>query len=367
VRSILFVDQYSNMGGGQTVLLAMIESCLDHGWYVTLLAPGRGNLEKRLVEQFGSRVNFVDLYEMKMNSGRKTIGDIFKLIRGSLAVLKHIALIRSHNVVYINGARLFPIFGLLARYLSKKFFFHVHLDHSRAEKKLLAWIASSSVPAFIVLNSKFLYSRLVPSLRDNSKSLILLRYGLSKTFSKLSYVERFVEPTQLKAAVIGRIAPEKGQSSVLSVAKQLPTIRFDLIGSNDFQDGRYMEELKANKTSNVHFLGKSNDIIKTINDRGTNFSIVPSEWDEPFGLVSVESMALSLLTINSKRGGLVEIAEESGAAIFENDVQLTSLIGSYSQMPAEMLNQITKDQFTRTKEAFGWGKFDKAFQDCLNN
>jgi glycosyltransferase involved in cell wall biosynthesis len=61
-------------------------------------------------------------------------------------------------------------------------------------------------------------------------------------------------------------------------------------------------------TQRVHFLGKQTheETLKLLGKLG-HVLVVPSLWDEPFGLVVIEGMALGLPVVASNRGGPVEI------------------------------------------------------------
>lgn len=52
--------------------------------------------------------------------------------------------------------------------------------------------------------------------------------------------------------------------------------------------------------------------------RRSHIHVVPSRWDEPFGLTTVEGMATGLATIGSDTGGTPEVIGDTGM-LFERD------------------------------------------------
>ena len=89
--------------------------------------------------------------------------------------------------------------------------------------------------------------------------------------------------------------------------------------------------------------------------RKAHIHVVPSRWDEPFGLVTLEGMACGLATIASRTGGTAEIIGDAGL-LFERD--------SVDQL-AEYLYELVTDRDLRVRlglkarkraETFTWDK-----------
>jgi glycosyltransferase involved in cell wall biosynthesis len=49
-----------------------------------------------------------------------------------------------------------------------------------------------------------------------------------------------------------------------------------------------------------------------------DINVVPSRWDEPFGMVTLEGMACGLATVATRTGGTPEVCDEA-ALLFERD------------------------------------------------
>ena len=102
-------------------------------------------------------------------------------------------------------------------------------------------------------------------------------------------------------AFLGRLSAEKGILVLLEAAK-MTGIPVRIAGSGDQR-----EELVTKSSSNVTFHGwLGRDGVADFY-AGARFTVVPSVWPEPFGLVATEAMSYGLPVIAARSGGLAEI------------------------------------------------------------
>jgi len=112
---------------------------------------------------------------------------------------------------------------------------------------------------------------------------------------------------------IGTLSAHKGIEDFLSISTEFPLYRFVVAG-----DGKpaYTEKLKR-AYPNVTFLGRV--------DRDTFFHqvdvvVIPSKWEEPFGLTVLESLARGKLVLAYRHGGIPEIIRDGVDGWLFNDV-----------------------------------------------
>jgi L-malate glycosyltransferase len=121
-------------------------------------------------------------------------------------------------------------------------------------------------------------------------------------------------------AEVAQITPWKGQDTAI---RALPGIRdrFDahllIVGDVAFASQRYdnvgfrrsLEELvrELGVESAVHFLGYRNDVPEVIG--AIDLLLLPS-WDEPFGLVVAEAMAVGTAVLVTDRGGVQDYVQD---------------------------------------------------------
>jgi len=94
-------------------------------------------------------------------------------------------------------------------------------------------------------------------------------------------------------------AEVKGVATFMEIARAMPGYRFLAVGRNyaEHEDG------------NVSFRGFASDPVTHY--RRARLVLLPSTWEEGFGMVSVEASALGIPTIVSERGGLPETVPSS--------------------------------------------------------
>ena len=127
----------------------------------------------------------------------------------------------------------------------------------------------------------------------------------SRTVKLLNFSERVdVSEVAKKDYVLyfGRFSKEKGISTLIRVAKQLPTIQFVFAGS-----GPLVEQV--NQVDNIRNVGFVTGSQLDALIREARFSIVPSEWYEPFGLTIVESLSKGTPVLGANIGGIPELIE----------------------------------------------------------
>ena len=157
----------------------------------------------------------------------------------------------------------------------------------------------------IMANSEWVRKRL---MEQGIEPVEVLRYGIESTGEETWLSE---EPT---AVFAGRFVKEKGADVLLrafaKVSAKVPKAR--LIIAGDGAERANLEALatKLNLGSTVRFTGhlRGEDVDRAL--RGAWVQVVPSLWDEPFGIVAIEAMARGTAVIASSSGGLSEIVDD---------------------------------------------------------
>ena len=359
--SILFIDQFREVAGGQVVLQALVKNAREKGFAVGVLAPMGGGLEEALVSSWGSSVKLHDLKQLDLQEGRKGLGDLFRLIAYCLYVLRFWKLASGYKVIYVNGGRVAPAFLLLSLLLPRqRWFYHLHLCHSRLEKIIFAIISFAPGTQQMVMASSYIrddFFRELPCLKRSGR-FVVLENCLSPAFDRLPPRDRFrEEKPALTVALIGRVSPEKGHDVLPRLARRFPSVRFLIIGRNLPDHRDFLNSLLAEKLPNLIYWGETAQLPKLLEEQQVQFSIVPSRWEEPFGLTSIESMAASCITLVARRGMLPAIAERTGALCFEDDDQLERLLEQFFQADANSLRRLARTQYEQVHSHFDVNTF----------
>ncbi len=163
---------------------------------------------------------------------------------------------------------------------------------------------------------------------------------------------------------VGRVSPEKGVEHLLEAASLLDDrdgIRFFLVGevSREGRRGEYGRRIveRAGRLkgrvvitgvfppSRIHLLYLLGDAV-----------VIPSNFEEPFGMVALEAMATGLPVIARRKGGLVEYIRhgENGLFIGEEDL-VEGLLGVVRLLREERgLRLRIGEAGRRTVEGFSW-------------
>lgn len=361
-RRILFLDQYGDIGGGQTVLLSLLEAALGTGASVTVIAPGGGTLQHTIAQRFGTAVHFVPEAGPALTHGRKTLADVWSLLSYGWHFRRHRDVLRQQDIIYLNGPRHLPhmlIFSLLSR---ARMFCHLHLDHTGIEKKLLRLAARWPNRFHLVANSRFVLN----ALGARAKDVTLIENALDGRYSGLPFQDRFGGPhAPWTLSVIGTLRPEKGQDIAAKACAGRQDAVLHVIGRDGDGAQEWISDLRAAAPTNVVFDGPTSDLPGTLETLGVQFSLVPSRWEEPFGLVAIESMACSCITIVSGRGGLAEIAERTGALIAADEMALKQTLNHLFALPPAQLRDIARAQYEAAQHHYSPARFMARVRDLF--
>lgn len=174
----------------------------------------------------------------------------------------------------------------------------------------------------IINTSAYITERVKTIYPDDSKCRTVLNGIDTKRFYDATAINRKVVGLSHNDFVIvysGRLTPEKGILELILALKRINKIRnikLLIIGASaygeDKRPTRYIKKLQEeSKTINniVTYTGfvDYNNIPSYL--KTGDIAIVPSMWEEPFGLTVVEAMAAGLPLITTRSGGIPEICE----------------------------------------------------------
>jgi glycosyltransferase involved in cell wall biosynthesis len=163
------------------------------------------------------------------------------------------------------------------------------------------------VEAWIVLSGAQKQLHLRMGLPE--KSLHIVPHFLSVQWEKPSEL-----PEEGYALFLGRLSPEKGVKQLLAAWKKVRSPRARLVIAGRGPEEERMRSL-ARDLPTVDFRGF---VDRSQHDNlwaKAKFLVVPSIWQEPFGLVALEAMAHGRPLVVSNLGALPEIVGEAGFVV----------------------------------------------------
>lgn len=300
---ILFLDQFSVMGGAQLCLLDVLDAVEKRGCHAHIALPGDGPL----VEQVRSRGLGVSKIPCgPYRSGNKSFADFFLHpldIWRQERILADLINLNKVDLVYVNGPRLLPAATLAARD-RVPVLFHAH---NRLNQGYAAGLAGWSIrhsEATVIACSNYVAQPLARYVRKGNLHVI------PNGTPDAGFRERTFGPGRSwRIGLIGRISPEKGQAEFLQaisvLAPEFPLVTFVICGAPTIPAGKYLDlvgELACGLP--VEFLGWREDIASVLAE--LDLLVVPSK-DEGMGRVIVEAFSAGVPVVAFATGGIPEV------------------------------------------------------------
>jgi glycosyltransferase involved in cell wall biosynthesis len=183
--------------------------------------------------------------------------------------------------------------------------------------------------------------------------LVVVSHTLPSYFTSNELIKEPQPDNTINCLFVGRVEKSKGIDLIITLAKINPNINFYIIGENR---GRY----KFNQSSNINFLG-------IISDKSelkkmylfADFLLLPSikgnRWQELFGLVVIESMALGCIPICTDNVGPKSILDEKFDQLViteSNYVEDTTMLINQLMANSEKRKLLIEDLFIESKKYY---------------
>jgi glycosyltransferase involved in cell wall biosynthesis len=125
---------------------------------------------------------------------------------------------------------------------------------------------------------------------------------------------------------LGRMSADKGAHRAIAVAMEMG-VPLKLAGKKqDPKELRYFDELvKPHLIGDIEYLGEVSHGEKVELLQNARATLFPIEWEEPFGLVMIESMACGTPVVATRHGAVPEVIEDGVSGI---------IVDHYRQMAA---------------------------------
>ncbi len=311
---ILFIEHFSELGGGQRNLLDLLPAVMNRGWKATVAAPGSGELFEK-ARSLGAETAQIALGNY--SAGRKTAGDAARFLIDTLALGRWIAR-QSCDVISVGGARLMPAVSRGARGRPVIFQAQHFLEKSYAVKMTARAIRDTN--ATVIANSEHVASQ-YRSLLNAPAMNAPVRIIYNGT-AEIPFAERKPGPSA-RIGVIGRIAPMKGQADFLRAAalitseritselisNKLCAVKFVICGSPMFTSQKYADQVdQLAQGLPVDFLGWRDDVGEVLAD--LDLLIVPSTAAEATTRVILEAFSAGVPVVAYAIGGIPEIVRD---------------------------------------------------------
>lgn len=206
-------------------------------------------------------------------------------------------------------------------------FLHNNPKEMKGSKTLHERVSLLSNCSAVFCVSEYVKNEFIDGITENLHKVFVLYNGVERKLREFPAKKNEV-------LFVGRLVHEKGVELyvdvIKSVASKYPDWSFNLIGStklgetDDENSYAFKISQKFEKIGHqAKFYGFQNYDFVQNKMKDSSIIIIPSLWQEPFGMVVVEAMSNGIAIIASKVGGIPEILKDNGILI--NDINFLKL------------------------------------------
>jgi glycosyltransferase involved in cell wall biosynthesis len=353
--NILFLDQFSELGGGQRCLLDLLPALEERGWRAHAAVPGNGPL----IGLLRSRNVGVDLIPCgPYRSGSKSVADILRFpwdVWRQARVIRGLLRRQSFDLIYVNGARLLPA-AVVAGRGRIPILFHVHFPiHGYAAR--LAGFSIRQAGVSVAACCRYVAQ---PLRRYVARGrLRVIANGIPDT----GFRERsFGAGGCWRIGVIGRIAPEKGQKKFLQaaalLAAEFPGARFVICGAPFWAARNHLNEVQALAHGlPVEFMDWQDDVAPVL--AGLDLLVIPSA-QEGMPRILLEAFSAGLPVVAFPASGIPEAIEDgvTGFLVPESSPEaLAARIQDLIRGDPERLARVARDARDEWRRRYTVGRY----------
>jgi glycosyltransferase involved in cell wall biosynthesis len=373
VRILLIQNFYDDfpVGGAELLCHDIVDGLEKLGHEIKVLSSKRGRMPRT-----GTDLPFLGCFppvceekELRKISSRLRWAAISR--RNYSMVARAICDVRP-DVIYLHNLEWVTPSPLLAAVESgRKVALHAH-NHQYSE----LWKSAKKKSGGSVIHKFFKLSPVTGEAKiiaiSHFISNELLSAGFPKDRVKVIYnglPEELLNDTdsafarEKKAVFFGAVSYHKGVHIAIEaigiLKKKGLRLPLEIIGKAGRED--YLSELEAlakrlDVEGEINFIGplKREDISKRL--RTVDIVLVPSLWEEPFGLVATEAMAAGAIVIGSNRGGVPEVIGDAGFIVEPEADKFAEAIMTVFKMSDEEKKRLSLIGAGRVKELFSLEK-----------
>ena len=264
---ILQVNSASNLGGGETHVLELVEALRSRAHDVTVAGRRGGAVHPQIHFSFRGSADVITAVRLRRFMKRN-----------------------SFDIVHAHVARDYTVVAAAALDLPVKVIFTRHLLYpvrgNPLYRRVDGWIAPTSQ----------MLARLAP-LRPKRSALIPNWVDLNKFRFAPHAIH---QPANI--GLLGQISPHKGHEDAIEALRQLgPRYRLIIAGKGEESYVKQLQELSRGLPVEFSGFAEFKEFFEKV-----DMLLVPS-WEEPFGIVILESMATGIPVISTSAGGPLDI------------------------------------------------------------
>jgi len=151
---------------------------------------------------------------------------------------------------------------------------------------------------------------------------------------------------------LGRMSPEKGAHRAVAVALEAG-VPLKIAGKRrEPAEQQYFHELVEPhlREGRIEYVGEVTHAEKVELLQNARATLFPIDWDEPFGLVMIESMACGTPVIATRRGSVPEVIEEGRTGVIVDDyAEMAAVLKAADALDPADLRNAAEERFSRER------------------
>lgn len=167
-------------------------------------------------------------------------------------------------------------------------------------------------------------------------------------------------------AFLGRFSPEKGPQHAIAIAKKIGW-QLKMAGKVDVADAKFFTEeiVPYIDGQQIKYLGEINHTQKAQLLGKAAITLFPITWQEPFGLVMIESMATGTPVIAMNRGSVPEVIEHGKTGFICQDYdEMSQIVPAALELNRYQCREYVENKFSVTQMV---NKYEDVYQQVINN
>lgn len=358
---ILLIDQFGEPGGAQRGLLEAAAGFAARGWELHAGLP-RGPVADELIPLCRS-VTFLSCGPF--TPSRKGLIDVLRFgtqLPAQARALSRIVERENIDVLYVNGPRMAPAASLARS--GRPMIFHAHSIVPQALAAAVTGRALRTRGVALLASSHFVarwLRRIVPGA-----PVRVIYNGIAGFGARPQRRNRFT-----RIAVLGRIAPEKGQLKFVQAARiaaQIdPRLTFRIGGAPMFVDHAYARTAVEEAGRVVEFSGWAGDPGEFL--KMADLLVVPSEPIDASPRVILEAYAAGVPVVAFEGGGISELIEPGATGLLVNPHTPEALAAALldAVRDPERLNAMAERGYARWQRCYTLERFQSEVCEAVED
>jgi glycosyltransferase involved in cell wall biosynthesis len=149
-------------------------------------------------------------------------------------------------------------------------------------------------------------------------------------------------------AFVGRMTPEKGCHRAIDVAREagLP-LKIAAKKREPPEQKYFREHVEPHLDGRIEYVGEVDHDAKVKLFHGARATLFPIEWEEPFGLVAIESLACGTPVVATRRGAAPEVVEHGRTGIVVDDYRaMTAALSACDRIDSRECRRAVDERFS---------------------